>query len=195
MLNKDGEDDETHAQLLKKTFSRFHMKEFVEIYVPATSPVLIDRLKLIYQVLLISKKNRKPLPWAKCCTSLERLNAKLCLGHPEDQMIDFREYFPKQLEILTEQAAMDIMLHLLPTNSQGYVLVPQINMKHRDLNVQPEQPDDLTLAEQSPKDSSLDPYVRLQQQLHSTEQHNALLSSRVDYLTAQFDAFKVVLVV
>ena len=75
---------------------------------------------------------------------MERRVPEGSLGHPDSEMVPLRQFL-SQNAIETEADLRQYLQNTLPKNKDGHILVPQINMRHKDKETTLKTPDVLVL--------------------------------------------------
>lgn len=137
------DEEDTRQNKQRKQFRRFEASCYLEEYIPAYYQDYADKVHECYQVIESYKKHSKEAYWAKCCRTFIRNVGLEKLNHPRDQLQHVKQFIVVE-KIHKEKDLMKYCLDNMPTDADGNVLVPQINMKHPELHVKREGHSDLS---------------------------------------------------
>ena len=101
------------------------------------------RVSILYSIIESLIKHRNTSRWAKCCFAVERRVPEGSLGHPEEEMIPLRELVSAH-GIHSEEDLAKYLLKTLPRRGDE-VLLPQVNMKHKEKKTGTREPEMLLL--------------------------------------------------
>ena len=128
-VSQDLSDRQEHQPALRKSQMQFRKTEFKVHYMNEDDPRLEEQLKLVYQLSCKTLRYRNKGFWVKCCNTVVRNTEAFILGHPADQAIKLKDFFDGNF-LTSEAAFVKFMKETLPTNDQGQLLFPTINMFH-----------------------------------------------------------------
>ena len=153
----------------KKHSGRFRPINYLTTYTNDIHTRFKERITLLYTMVDCYHKHRNIVRWAKCCFCIEGKATRGSLNHPEEEMITLKDLVVQE-QIENEADLFAYMKKTLPRNSEGDILLPQINMKHST-----------TMLARSEVDV-------LREKLAKVEAENRLLKATVEEMKQRADA-------
>ena len=175
----------------KKLHRRFKPIPYLEEYAAIGSTTFKTRIISIHQaVIQVYLEHRNNCSWASCCKTFERELRSGKLGHPEKN-IEMLSSIVNRENIATIEGLSTYFIKTMPKNSEGEILLPQINMRHRqepEPEPEPVQRSSMENEIQTCYPMNEESFISDQQEITTTKvdfssQHDAIppLSSLKDY--------------